>query len=90
MSSPSSHKKLESPLPKSKVLYSATANQVRTYGDCVLDVNFNTPKNYSWSFTKTDLNFSIIGLDFLNAHKLTVDVYNLYLVDKGNDLINTP
>ena len=72
--------------PNSKVLYSATANEIRTCGDCVLDVNFKTPQNYSWNFTKTDLNFSIIGLDFLNAHKLTVDVHNRCLIDKENDL----
>ena len=53
----------------------------------MLDVNFKTPQNYSWNFTKTDLNFSIIGLDFLNAHKLTVDVHNRCLIDKENDLI---
>ena len=52
----------------------------------MLDVNFKTPQNYSWNFTKTDLNFSIIGLDFLNAHKLTVDVRNGCLIDKENDL----
>ena len=71
---------------KSKVLYSATANEIRTYGECVLNVNFNTPQNYSWNFTKIDLNFSIIGLNFHNTHKLTIDVYNCCLVDKENDL----
>ena len=53
----------------------------------MLDVNFNTPQDYSRNFRKTDLDFSIIGLDFLNAHKLTVDIYNRCLVDKENNLI---
>ena len=69
------------------MFYSATANEIRTYGDCMLDVNFNTPQDYFWNFTKADLDFSIIGLDFLNAHKLTVDIYNRCLVDKENNLI---
>ena len=53
----------------------------------MLDVNFNTPQDYSGNFTETDLDFSIIGLEFLDAHKLTVDIYNRCLVDKENNLI---
>ena len=69
------------------MLYSATANEIRSYGDCVLDLNFKTPQNCSWNFTKTNLNFSIVGLNFLNAHKLTIDIHNRCLVDKENDVI---
>jgi len=77
----------KSKAPQNKVLYSATANEIHTFGECELDVNFNTSQNYSWNFTKTDLDFSIIGLDFLSAHKLTVDSYNRCLVDKVNNSI---
>ena len=72
--------------PDDKVLYSATANEILTFGESFLSVNFNTPHNYEWKFTKTDLNFSIIGLDFLIAHNLVVDPFNRCLIDKGNGI----
>jgi len=55
------------------VLYSATANEITTYGDQVLDVDLGGPAKYSWTFIKTDLNFSVIEFDFLTAYELTVD-----------------
>ena len=37
--------------------------------------------DYTWDFIKTDLNFSIIGLDFLNFYKLIVDTNKRCLID---------
>ena len=51
--------------PDSKVLYSAAANKIQTYGEKVLDSNFGSDCNYMWCFTKTDLRISVIEIDFL-------------------------
>ena len=68
-------------------MYSATSNEIRTYGEQVLDVNFGAEKNYPWCFTKTDLNFCIIGIDFLTAYQLTVDSFNRCLIDQNQNLV---
>ena len=73
--------------PNSKVLYSATANEIQTYGEKVLDISFGSDCNYTWCFTKTDLKFSVIGIDFLTAHKLIVDSYNRCLIDKNRNCV---
>ena len=73
--------------PDSKVLYSATANEIQTYGEKVLHINFGSDCNYTWCFTKTDLRFSVIGIDFLPAHKLIVDSYNRSLIDKNRNCV---
>jgi len=72
--------------PDNKVLYSATENEIKTYGDKVLDIDLGGPAKYSRTFTKTDLNFSVIGVDFLMAYKLTVNPFNRCLIDKANDI----
>ena len=72
--------------PDPTVLYSATSNVIQTYGKHTLKINFNSSVNYIWDFIKTDLNFSIIGLDFLNFYKLTVDTYKRCLIDTRNNV----
>ena len=69
------------------VLYSATSNIIQTYGKQTLKINFNSSVDYTWDFIKTDLNFSIIGLDFLNFYKLTVDTYKRCLIDTRNNVV---
>ena len=44
--------------PDSKVLYSATANEMQMYDEEVLDIIFGFDCNYTWCFTETDLRFS--------------------------------
>ena len=73
--------------PDCKVLYSATSKEIRAYGEQVLDVNFGAEKNYPWCFTKTNLNFCIIGIDFLTAYQLTVDSFNRCLIDQNQNLV---
>ena len=51
--------------PDPTVLYSVTSNVIQMYGKQSLKINLNSPVDYTWDFIKTDLNFSIIGLDFL-------------------------
>ena len=70
-----------------KVLYSATSNEIHTFDDKNLNVKFNASGEYPWKLTVTNLNFSVIGIDFLTAYKLTVDPFNFCLVDKINNRI---
>ena len=53
----------------------------------MLDVNFGAEKNYPWCFTAADLNFCIIGIDFLTACQLTVDSFNCCLIDQNQNLV---
>ena len=73
--------------PDPTVLHSATSNIIQTYGKQTLKINFNSSVDYTWDFIKTDLNFSIIGLDFLNFYKLTVDTYKRCLIDTRNNVV---
>ena len=73
--------------PDPIVLYFATSNVIQTYGKQTLKINFNSSVDYTWGFIKTDLNFSIIGLDFLNFYKLTVDTYKRCLIDIRNNVV---
>ena len=50
-----------------------------------LNVKFNAFGKYPWKFTVASFNFSVIGIDFLSAYKLTVDPFNFCLVDKINN-----
>ena len=69
------------------VLYSATSNVIQTYGKQTLKSNFNSSPVYTWDFIKSDLNFSIIGLDFWNFYKLMVDANKRCLLDTHNNVI---
>ena len=73
--------------PDPTVLYSATSNVIQTYGKQTLKINFNSSIDYTWDFIKTDLNFSIIGLDFLNFYWLTVDTNKRCLIDTCNNVV---
>ena len=52
----------------------------------VVNVNFGAEKNYPLCFTKADLNFCIIGIDFLTAYQLTVDSFNRCLINQNQNL----
>ena len=73
--------------PNPTVLYSATSNVIQTYGKQTLKINSNFSVDYTWDFIKTDLNFSIIGLDILNFYKLTVDTNKRCLIDTRNNVV---
>ena len=73
--------------PDPTVLYSATSNVIQTYGKQTLKINLNSCVDYTWDFIKTDLTFSIIGLDFFNFHNLTVDTNKRCLIDTRNNVV---
>ena len=73
--------------PYSKVLFSAPANEIQTYSEKVLGVNFGSDCNYKWYFTKTGLKFSVTEIDFLTPQKLTVNSCNRCLIDKSRKYI---
>ena len=76
--------------PCSKVLFSATANEIQTYSEKVLGVNFGSDCNYKWCFTKTGLKFFVIEIDFLTPQKVIVISclkINRCLIDKSHKYI---
>ena len=74
--------------PDPTVLYSATSNAIQTYCKQTLKINFHSFVEYTWDFIKTNLNFLIIiGLDFLNFYKLTVDTNKQCLINTRNNAV---
>ena len=59
----------------------------KNYDKQTLKINFNSSVDYTWDFIKTDLNFSIIRLDFLKFYKLTVDTNKRCLIDTRNNVV---
>ena len=53
----------------------------------MLDINFGSNSNYTRCLTKTDLRYSVIGIDFLTAHKLIVNSYKRCLIDKNHNCV---
>ena len=69
------------------VLYSTTSNVIQMYDKQTLKINFNSSVDYTGDFVKTDLNFSIIGLDFVNFYKLRIDTNKRCLIDTRNNVV---
>ncbi|CAH8536673.1 unnamed protein product [Schistosoma guineensis] len=67
------------PDPKLK-LQAANRSDIKTYGKRRLQLNFGPKSNFSWSFIIADVLVPIIGIDFLQSHKILVDVRNRKLV----------
>ena len=68
-------------------IQATSRNTSRNPDGKVLDINFVSDCNNTWCFTKTYLRFSVIGIDFLTAHKLIVDSYNCCLIDKNHNCV---
>ncbi|CAH8500953.1 unnamed protein product [Schistosoma haematobium] len=75
------------PDPKLK-LQAANRSDIKTYGKRRLQLNFGPKSNFSWSFIIADVLVPIIGIDFLQFHKILVDVRNrkLVLAEKSKEI----
>lgn len=67
-------------------LYAANGSEIRTYGVKTLDLDFKLRRPYRWSFVIAEVKQPILGADFLNHHKLLVDVYRKKLIDSVTNL----
>lgn len=61
-------------------LTTATGTPIRTYGSRSVTLHFGGQR-FNWDFVTADINFSLLGADFLCAHGLLVDIKNERLVD---------
>ncbi|CAH8673085.1 unnamed protein product [Schistosoma rodhaini] len=70
-------KKTPDPILK---LRAANRSEIKTYGKKHLRLHFGPKSNFSWNFIIADVLVPIIGVDFLQSHKILVDVRNRKLV----------
>lgn len=63
-------------------LYAANGTPIKTYGNKTLVLNIKLRRPYRWTFVVADVNQPILGADFLNHHRLVVDINDKKLIDK--------
>lgn len=62
-------------------LRAANATEIETYGDHELEISLGLPKQYLFRFIIANVNYPIIGADFLGKHGILVDISRKRLVD---------
>jgi len=67
-------------------LSAANGSRIKTYGFLTLSLHFGLRRQYTWKFVVADVSTPIIGIDFLAAHDLIVDVGNGRLIDRLTSL----
>ena len=68
---------------KSSNLTLQAANNISicTYDTKLIALNLGLCRSFKWVFIIADVQYPIIGIDFLQCHKLLVDVHNKHLLD---------
>lgn len=67
-------------------LYAANGTEIRTYGTKNLVLNLKLRRPYTWTFILADVKQPILGADFLNHHKLLVDINGRKIIDSVTSL----
>jgi hypothetical protein len=67
-------------------LYAANNTEIKTFGTVSIELNLGLRRAFRWTFIVCDVTQSILGADFLKAHKLVVDLYNRKLIDNVTNL----
>ena len=62
-------------------LLAANNTLIRTYGTKLIALNLGLHRSFKWVFIIADVQYPIIGINFLQCHKLLVDVHNKHLLD---------
>jgi cleavage and polyadenylation specificity factor subunit 1 len=62
-------------------LQAANNTSIRTYGTKHLTLNLGLRRAFKWTFIIAEVQYPILGIDFLQSHKLLVDVPNKRLLD---------
>lgn len=68
------------------MLYAANGTRINTYGEKDLTLNIGLRRSYTWTFVIADVKHAILGADFLEYHKILVDVHGRRLIDKVTEL----
>ena len=62
-------------------LQAANDTSICTYSTKLIALNLGLRRSFKWVFIIADVQYPIIGIDFLQCHKLLVDVHNKRLLD---------
>lgn len=70
-----------------KKLYAANGSSIETFGSLNLELDFGLRRVFSWQFVIADVQFPIVGADFLHHNDLLIDLRRAKLID-GRTLVN--
>ncbi len=65
-----------------------SGSPIRCWGDSAVKLKLAS-QHFTWSFLLADVSTAILGIDFLRAHKLTVDPANCRLIQSGGHIFPT-
>ena len=63
-------------------LFAANGSTINTYGEHLLHLDLGLRRTFTWPFILADVNYPIIGADFLAYFGLLLDVKSKQLIDK--------
>lgn len=63
-------------------LYAANGSAIHTYGEKRITLDLGLRRPFTWTFILADVKTAIIGADFLEYHKLLVDMHGKRLIDE--------
>ena len=72
--------------PPSSFLRAANNSVINTYGHKLLNLNLGLRRTFSWIFLIADVQFPILGADFLSHFSLSVEMKNRKLLDNTTKL----
>ncbi|GBP00674.1 Retrovirus-related Pol polyprotein from transposon opus [Eumeta japonica] len=72
--------------PESFKLFAANGSVINTYGESILSPSLGLRRTFSWKFIVADVNYPIIGADFLQHFGLLVDLKEKKLIDNKTGL----
>ena len=79
-------KKGEKLTPTDYTLQAANGTEIKTYGEIPLTLNLGLRKNFTWIFTKADVETAILGADFLTNFNLSVNMATQSLIDNQTEI----
>ena len=69
-------------------LVGPSGSPIRCWGESAVKLKL-AGQHFTWSFLLADVSTAILGIDFLRAHKLTVDPANCRLIQSGGRIFPT-
>ena len=72
--------------PDGGSLRAANGSSINTYGEKLLTLNIGLRRDFPFVFIVADVQYPIIGADFLRKFKINVDLYNRTLTDAETSL----
>jgi len=73
-------------IPGELTFYAANGSRIKTYGEKLIQLDLGLRRSFCWSFTIADVQYPVLGADFLGNFGLLVDVKNKRLIDQNTSL----